>query len=121
MENSCSCSFDIPAPQSEHITTVTPDEFNVRIHQPEFYLVDVRTPDEFKTGHIEGAHNLDVQNPDFEELAKKELPTDKIIAVYCGSGKRSAMASEKLAALGFDILNLKGGLAAWKESGLPVV
>ena len=120
MENSCSCACGLPELTSENITTVSPDEFRERIYQPEFYLLDVRTPDEFKTGHIKGAHNLDVTNPDFEELAKKELPEDKVIAVYCGSGKRSAMAANKLDLLHFKVLNLEGGLTAWKNAGLPV-
>lgn len=102
-------------------TTVEAPEFAREIKSPDVFLIDVRTPDEFKDGHIEGAHNIDVQSPDFLTDAEKILPRDKTIAVNCGSGKRSALASEKLSAAGYKVLNLAGGLAEWKEAGLPVV
>ena len=101
--------------------TVTPEEFSKEIRLPEDYLLDVRTKEEFDGGHIGGAHNLDVTAPDFEERAKRELPKNKRIAVYCGSGKRSAKASQDLSAEGFKVVNLDGGLAAWIAAGLPVV
>lgn len=100
--------------------TVEPKEFFDIIQSPDIYLVDVRTEEEYEDGHIKGAHNIDVQSPTFLETAKKELPKDKTIAVYCGSGKRSALASGQLADAGYEIINLDGGLAAWKEAGLPV-
>ena len=43
------------------------------------------------------------------------------IAVYCGSGKRSAIASKQLSDNGYNVLNMDGGLMAWKASGLPIV
>lgn len=95
-------------------------EFEVAIQSPEVYLVDVRKPDEFAGGHIAGAHNLDVMNPNFESEAINVLPKDKTIAVYCGTGRRSAMAAEKLEKEGFKIINLDGGLTEWKDEGMPV-
>ena len=94
--------------------TVDAAEFAKRIKSDEVYLVDVRTSDEFKEGHIERAHNIDVMNPDFLKNAERELPEAKTIAVYCGTGKRSGMASEQLASAGYKVLNLDGGLASWK-------
>lgn len=95
-------------------------EFEVAIKSPDVYLLDVRKPDEYATGHIAGAHNLDVLEPSFEIESLKILPKDKTIAVYCGTGKRSAMAAEKLEKEGFKVINLEGGVTAWKEAGLPV-
>lgn len=101
-------------------TTLSVEEFANRIDSSNVFLLDVRTPEEFKEGHIHGAHNLDVQSEDFNHEAVSELPKDKVIAVYCGSGRRSALAAEKLANDGFTVINLDGGLAAWKEAGFPV-
>ena len=100
---------------------MTPLEFQNAINSTDVYLLDVRKPDEFASGHIKNAHNLDVLEPNFETEAKKTLPSDKTIAVYCGTGRRSAMAAEKLVNEGFKVINLDGGLTAWKEVGLPLV
>lgn len=99
---------------------MTPKEFQQAIKSSDVYLLDVRTPEEYKEGHISGAHNLDVTNEDFIEKAKAELPKDKSIALYCKSGKRAAVAQEKLDALGYKTLFLDGGIMAWEEDGLPV-
>lgn len=100
--------------------TVSPQDFARIIKSPEVYLLDVRTADEYNAGHIAGAANIDVLSPDFIENAIKTLPDDKTIAVYCGTGKRSAMASEQLAEEGYKIENLDGGLQAWEAAGLPL-
>lgn len=119
MSNTCSCSCGFSA-DNQNFKTVKPEEFSKEIQSPDIFLVDVRKDDEFKDGHIKGAFNLDVTDPDFEKNAEKELPKDKTIAVYCGSGKRSAMAASKLTDLGFKVLNMDGGLTAWIAAGLPV-
>jgi rhodanese-related sulfurtransferase len=54
------------------------------------------------------------------EKAKANLPLDKKIAVYCRSGRRSAGAAGKLAEEGYKLVNLKGGIIAWKEANMPV-
>ena len=83
-------------------------------------VLDVRTVDEFKEGHIEGAVNIDQAQGDFIERVKTAMSTDKTIAVYCRSGRRSANAAGKLAAEGYKCVNLKGGILAWKEANMPV-
>jgi rhodanese-related sulfurtransferase len=54
------------------------------------------------------------------EKSKAALPDSKTIAVYCRSGRRSASAANRLAAEGYKCVNLKGGIIAWKEAGMPV-
>lgn len=120
MENNSCCCCGLGG-TGEGYKTVSPEEFAKEITSPKVYLVDVRTPAEYAEGHIEGAGNLDVTAEDFIEKAKETLPKDKTIAVYCGSGKRSGMAATKLAAEGYDILNMDGGLSAWQKAGLPTV
>ena len=84
-------------------------------------VLDVRKADEFAEGHIKGAILIDQFQSDFMEKAKATLPTGKKIAVYCRSGRRSANAAGKLADVGYKCVNLKGGIIAWKDAGMPVV
>jgi rhodanese-related sulfurtransferase len=84
-------------------------------------VLDVRTADEFKAGHIERAINIDQYESDFMEKAMAKLPKDRTIAIYCRSGKRSANAAGKLASEGYKIVNLKGGILAWQGKGQDVI
>ena len=83
-------------------------------------VLDVRTAAEFAEGHIQKAILIDQGQSDFLERAKVELPTDKRIAVYCRSGRRSANAAGRLADAGYRCVNLKGGIIAWQEANMPV-
>ena len=83
-------------------------------------VLDVRTAAEFAEGHLERAINIDYHQSDFVEKAKATLPLDKKIAVYCRSGRRSAGAAGKLGEDGYTLVNLKGGIIAWKEANMPV-
>lgn len=94
--------------------------FSELIEDSSVVLLDVRTASEFAEGYIEGAINIDQGQSDFMEKAKAALPTDKKIAVYCRSGRRSANAAGKLAAEGYRCVNLKDGIVAWKEADKPV-
>ena len=95
--------------------------FATQITDPDVILLDVRTTKEFDEGHLQNALNIDVTEDGFVENAKLVLPADKTIAVYCRSGKRSTLAAGALTKEGYKVVNLKGGIVAWKEAGLPVV
>ena len=95
--------------------------FASRIAEPDVVLLDVRTAEEYADGHIQCAINIDVKQSDFIEKAKSILPTDKTIAVYCRGGRRSVTAAEKLVAEKYKVMNLEGGIMAWKEADMPVV
>jgi rhodanese-related sulfurtransferase len=84
-------------------------------------VLDVRTDSEFAEGHLERAVNIDYQQSDFVEKATATLPKEKLIAVYCRSGRRSAGAAGRLGEKGYKLVNLKGGIIAWKEAGMPVI
>lgn len=84
-------------------------------------VLDVRTASEFAEGHLERAINIDYHQNDFLEKAKATLPHGKKIAVYCRSGRRSSGAATKLSEDGYKLVNLKGGIAAWKEADMPVM
>ena len=81
-------------------------------------VLDVREPDEFDSGHIEGA----VHMPLGDIAANIDtLPRDRPIVIYCGHGERAASAVSMLERAGFEsLLNLKGGFGGWREAGLPV-
>ena len=71
--------------------------FAVLMNDPNVVVLDVRSAEEFKEGHIEGAVNMDQAPDNFIEKAKATIPIDMTIAVYCRSGRRSANAAGKLA------------------------
>ncbi len=83
-------------------------------------LLDVRTPKEVKTdGKIPNSIliPLDKLADSIDKLKKYK---DKKIFIYCRSGNRSVAASRILSSLGFNVYNIKGGIKAWKEQGLPI-
>jgi rhodanese-related sulfurtransferase/thioredoxin-related protein len=96
------------------------DEFARMAADKRNVILDVRTPEEFKAGHLSGAVNLNVSAPDFQEKAAS-LDKSKTYLVHCATGVRSAEACEKLSRLDFPKLyNLPGGFKAWAKAGKPV-
>ena len=77
-----------------------------------FLIVDVRRPDEFAEGHIEGAIN--VPNEGIEDEMLEEMPDkDQLLLIYCRTGRRSKEASEKLAKIGYTNIYEIGGINTW--------
>lgn len=105
---------------NENYETVGVEEFAKCIQQEGVTLLDVRTAEEFAEGHLEGAVNIDMKQDGFIEKALKQLSNNKTIAIYCRSGRRSAKAASQLADKGFKVVNLKGGIEAWKSGNMPV-
>lgn len=106
---------------NDNIVSISASEFEKEIKSDTVQLVDVRTPQEYAEGHIDGALNINVQSDDFKELAQIELSKDSTVLVYCRSGRRSLDATEILTSLGYKVVNLKGGIIEWKEEGFPVL
>jgi rhodanese-related sulfurtransferase len=79
----------------------------------DFFLLDVRTPQENAAQAIEGSYLVPLQ-----ELGYRidELPKNKEIVVYCRTGNRSAYACSFLAKAGYNVKNLEGGIMTWKMS-----
>jgi rhodanese-related sulfurtransferase len=97
---------------SDGYKTIQEEEFVSLSKKPEVVILDVRTPMEFKEGHIEQAQLIDYNGRNFEtEIAK--LDKSKKYLVYCKSGGRSASASEILTKKGFKVFNLDGGISSW--------
>ena len=98
---------------------IGPEEFQRSINESKALVLDVRTSDEFALGHIEDAININLYHPNFDSDVSK-LGKDMTIHLYCQSGNRSAIAAEKLRSKGYDVVELDGGLRAWKKAGLPL-
>lgn len=81
-------------------------------------VLDVREPAEFAAGHLPNARNIPMA-----ELDKRvnDLPQGKPVLVCCASGARSGRALSLLRQGGREAFNLAGGVAAWRQAGLPVV
>ncbi|MGZ8804328.1 MAG: rhodanese-like domain-containing protein [Microbacterium sp.] len=102
------------------VTACTAATSTVEISE-ETIIVDVRTPEEFATGHLEGAVNVDLQSGDFEGQITS-LPVDGEYVVYCRSGNRSAQAVDIMTTNGFeDVIDAGGIDAAASATGLAVV
>lgn len=87
----------------------------------EAVVVDVRTPEEYAAGHVEGAINLDVQSDGFDARLATLDPAAATF-VYCRTGNRSAAAAERMADAGFDDVTDLGSLQEASEAtGLPIV
>ncbi len=81
-------------------------------------ILDVRTPKEFGSDHLDNAQNIDWFDSNFEKNVMV-LDTSKTVFVYCLSGNRSQKASKKLSELGFNHLySLKGGITNWNANQL---
>lgn len=106
--------------RNDSIVSVSVPAFEKEVKSDSVQLLDVRTPDEYADGHINGAININVQSDEFREIVSKKLSKDSTVFVYCRSGRRSLTAAEILIKLGYKVVNLKGGIIEWKEYGLPV-
>ena len=69
--------------------TLTPDEFEKVIAEPDVQIVDVRTPEEYDQGYIAGAMNIDWRSEGFADDAVRMLDPSKPVAIYCKVGRRS--------------------------------
>lgn len=99
------------------VPSITAEELNEKLKFGKHPLVlDVRQPDEFRSGHIAGAKLIPLN-----ELQRKmgELPKGREIVCICASGNRSTSAAKMLAKEGFNVLNVSGGMLAWRRAKLP--
>lgn len=102
----------------EALKLLTSIELREKMEKEDLTILDVRSIEEYESGHIEGSLNI------YTGLIPKryqEIPQDKPIAVICKSGTRSGFASSILLRLGIkDIYNVMGGMTSWKNAGYPV-
>jgi phage shock protein E len=83
-------------------------------------ILDIRTPEEFKSFHIAGATNIDFHGSNFEQRVSS-LDKSKTYLVHCASGGRSTQSLKIFQKHDFQsIYHLDGGINGWKNAGLPV-
>jgi|ETNmetMinimDraft_35_1059890.scaffolds.fasta_scaffold03992_2 rhodanese-related sulfurtransferase len=104
----------------ENAISVT--EFASLVESKECLLIDVRSPDEYLSGHIDGSATIDFYSPEFEHKFRF-IDVNQCMLFYCSTGNRSGQAAHILKKeLGFtNIVHLKDGLNAWEESGYELV
>ena len=88
-------------------------------NNPDFVILDVRTPEEYNSGHIENAVNIDYSAENFKDEVGK-LEKNKTYALYCGSGRRAVASSEIMGELGFKNIYEFGGVKQWTEAGFSL-
>jgi len=98
------------------IVLVNASTFDNLIELGNHQLLDVRTSDEFKSGYIKGAINIDFWDPAFMELVKERFDKSLPLMIYCAGGGRSGMAANNLRKKGFKtIYDLEGGYESYTE------
>ena len=102
---------------------ITPQEAFTLIQDnqdnPDFVIIDVRTPQELAEGHIENVINLDFYPETFRNELNK-LDKDKKYLIYCRSGNRSGKTVPIMVELNFrEVYNMLGGIIQWEAEGLP--
>lgn len=105
--------------QPKNVQTVDVKTFSEKLKSTESpQLIDVRTPEEFSSEHIQNAKNINWNGDNFAASAEK-LDKSKPVFVYCKVGGRSSQAAHKLAEMGFsEIYNLDGGIMKWNAAGM---
>lgn len=108
--------------QEQIIEDITPQEAFTLIqdnqNNPDFVIIDVRTPEEFAEEYIENAINMDYYSKTFRDELNN-LDKNKTYLVYCRSGKRSGNALDIMKELNFREAYNIGGIIEWKAAGLP--
>jgi rhodanese-related sulfurtransferase len=108
--------------QANIFQSVTTDEVNPLIEQTQgLVILDVRTPVEYASGHLENAVNIDFESPDFSQKIS-QLNKNAAYLVYCRSGNRSGKAVKIMQEAGFmKLYNMEGGINKWLAGGGKVV
>ncbi|PRQ12068.1 rhodanese-like domain-containing protein [Corynebacterium sp. 13CS0277] len=117
------CGSDSNTPTTEHTSApsgagdsgaTTPESFADAV------VLDVRTPEEFATGHLSGAENISFNSPEFLSRVDS-LDRDATYVIYCRSGNRAGQAVKKMQTLGFErVYNLGSVAQASDATGIPV-
>ena len=112
----CACSN-----MQDDVRTIEPRVFLSKSQaRKKAVLLDVRRPEEYAVGHLQGAINIDWLNPTDFEKGLQQLDKSRTYFVYCRSGKRSNAAAKRMKRKGFKVYDMSGGYLKWTEEALPV-
>ena len=107
--------------QQQNFESLDVEAFEKVISDTSVVRLDVRSIDEYASGHIAKAINIDVMKDDFTTKATSLLPKDKTIALYCRSGRRSKKAAGILVENGYKVIELNSGLSGWINARKEIV
>ena len=107
--------------QQEKFESLDAEAFEKVISDTSVVRLDVRSIDEYASGHIAKAINIDVMKDDFTTKATSLLPKDKTIALYCRSGRRSKKAAGILVENGYKVIELNSGISRWINAQKEIV
>ncbi|OBP16461.1 rhodanese-like domain-containing protein [Rheinheimera sp. SA_1] len=103
------------------IQMLSPTELTIKVNREDAVLLDIRSADDFKKGHITSARNIPLAQLS-KELSKLENDKNKPIIVVCQAGMSAQGAAKQLISAGFgQVAVLRGGMSKWAEANLPVV
>ena len=106
------------------LKTISPEEASDLItkhkNNTDFIILDMRTPREFKSGHIEKAILLDYYSKTYTDKLKR-LDKTKTYLMYCRSGNRSGKTLNLIRDMGFSrVYNMDKGIKGWRSKGFPI-
>ena len=107
--------------QQQKFESLDAEAFEKAISDTSVVRLDVRSIDEYASGHIAKAINIDVMKDDFTTKATSLLPKDKTIALYCRSGRRSKKAAGILVENGYKVIELNSGISGWINAQKEIV
>ena len=107
--------------QQQNFESLDVEAFEKVISDTSVVRLDVRSIDEYASGHIAKAINIDVMKDDFKTKATSLLPKDKTIALYCRSGRRSKKAAGILVENGYKVIELNSGISGWINAQKEIV
>ena len=111
---------DFIADEDETFVNISPTKAWAQMENKDLIVLDVRTPQEFFSGSIKDAVNLDSSSANL----KKELDSlerNEAYLIHCRTDNRSTQVAEKMNKMGFDnIYRLEGGIVSWQKKGLPL-
>ena len=107
--------------QQQNFESLNVEAFEKVISDTSVVRLDVRSIDEYASGHIAKAINIDVMKDDFTTKATSLLPKDKTIALYCRSGRRSKKAAGILVENGYKVIELNSGISGWINARKEIV
>ena len=107
--------------QQQKFESLDAEAFEQVISDTSVVRLDVRSIDEYASGHIAKAINIDVMKDDCKTKATSLLPKDKTIALYCRSGRRSKKAAGILVENGYKVVELNSGISGWINAQKEIV
>jgi phage shock protein E len=110
---------DPAPPANADVPKLSVEEFDKKRKEKDAVVLDVRTPEEFKEGHVPGAVNLDISDKDFDKKVEA-LDKGKTYLVHCARGGRSSRATEVMRPKFGKLYDFSGGMNAWQKAGKPV-